>query len=64
MSGPVLGFGILRRPIAYIHIGVSRHFPRPVGRLRQYDGEVSGFRHAGLVPASSRFKGKAARFRY
>ena len=33
----VLGFGILRRSTAYIHIGVTRHFPRPVGRIRQYD---------------------------
>ncbi len=35
---PVLGFGILRRSTAYIHIGVSRHFLHPVGRIRQHDG--------------------------
>ena len=38
MSGHVLGFGILRRPTAYIHIGVSRHFPHPVGRFCRHDG--------------------------
>ena len=33
----VLGFGILRRSTAYINIGVSRHFPHPVGRFHQHD---------------------------
>ena len=34
---PVLGFGILRRPAAYIHVGVSRHFLHPVGRFHRHD---------------------------
>ena len=33
----VLGFGILRRSTAYIHIGVSRYFLHPVGCIRQHD---------------------------
>ena len=36
---PVLGFGFLRRPTANIHVSVSRYFPHPVGRFRQYDGD-------------------------
>ncbi len=39
MSGPVLGFGILRRSTAYIHIGVSRHFLLRVGRFHQHDNQ-------------------------
>ena len=35
----VLGFGILRRSTAYIHIGVLRHFLHPVGRFHQHDDE-------------------------
>ena len=47
---PVLGFGVLCRPIAYIHVGVPRHFPRPVGRIRQYDGGfLSKHRHVSFT---------------